>query len=127
MVGPSATGSLNGTPSSTTSAPASAAASTIFSLAASEGSPAVMYATRPSSPLRESSRNLVAIRPAACVSRDAVCCAASDIARKHIHILVAAAREIEDHDFVLAHSRRAANQLRERVRGFERGNDALDA
>ena len=55
--GPSATGSLNGTPSSITSAPASAAASTIFSLASSDGSPAVMYATRPSSPVLESSRN----------------------------------------------------------------------
>src|SRR5580704_7646797 len=42
MTGPSATGSLNGTPSSIMSAPASAAASTILALASSEGSPAVM-------------------------------------------------------------------------------------
>src|SRR5690242_7976291 len=57
MVGPSARGSLKGTPSSITSAPASASAITNFSVASSEGSPAVMYATIPSSPASRKTRN----------------------------------------------------------------------
>src|SRR6267378_1249768 len=50
IVGPSASGSLKGTPSSMTSAPASASARTYFNEASREGSPATMYATMPSSP-----------------------------------------------------------------------------
>src|SRR6266478_2838239 len=62
MVGPSASGSLKGTPSSITSAPASASASTNFSVASSDGSPAVMYATMPSTPELRSSANRLEIR-----------------------------------------------------------------
>src|SRR5688572_20600199 len=43
MVGPSATGSLKGTPSSMMSAPASARASSSAAVSSSEGNPAVMY------------------------------------------------------------------------------------
>ena len=45
MVGPSAIGSENGTPSSMTSAPASASACITGTVASSEGSPAVMNGT----------------------------------------------------------------------------------
>ena len=55
MVGPSARGSLNGIPSSMTSAPASANARTNLCVASSEGSPAVMYAMMPNSPEARSS------------------------------------------------------------------------
>lgn len=55
MVGPSASGSLKGMPSSMTSAPDSARARTNFSVASREGSPAVMKATTPISPEARSS------------------------------------------------------------------------
>src|ERR1700723_2267170 len=127
IVGPSATGSLNGTPNSITSAPASAAASTIFSVAAREGSPAVMYATRPISPASESARKRCAMRPAGFGGATAVCDEAkfSDIARENIHIFIAAAGKIQDYEFVLLHTRRAANQFRQRVRRFQRGNNSF--
>src|SRR5882724_5987301 len=47
ITGPSATGSLNGTPSSITSAPASIAARITARLVARSGSPQVTYATNP--------------------------------------------------------------------------------
>src|SRR5580704_16717918 len=124
ITGPSATGSLNGTPSSITSAPASAAASTIFSVAASDGSPAVMYATRPISPASESARNRCAMRPVGFGAVTAVCDDAkfSDIARENIHILIATSGKIQDYEFVFFHAWRAANQFRQGVRRFQRGN-----
>ena len=51
----------------------------------------------------------------------------SDIAGEDVHILVAAAGEIEDHDFIFFHFGGAVDQLRQRVRGFERGNNSFDA
>src|SRR5580700_294300 len=128
MVGPSATGSLKGTPSSITSAPALAAASTIFSLAASEGSPAVTYATSPISPASASARKRRAIRPAGCTAT-ALCDVAkfSDIARENIHILIAAPRKIQDHQLVLFHPRRAANQFRQGMRRFQRRNNSFQS
>src|SRR6266481_837995 len=113
MVGPSATGSLNGTPSSIISAPASAAARTIFSLASSEGSPAVMKATIPSSPDSESSRKRRGIlvsgrfagRPGECACADFEM-AGSDMAGEGFHVLVAPAGEVEDHNFIFLQFRR---------------------
>src|SRR5260370_17663009 len=51
-----------GTPSSITSAPASASARTYFSVASSDGSPAVIYATMPSSPETRSSAKRLEMR-----------------------------------------------------------------
>src|SRR5260370_369953 len=50
MTGPSASGSENGTPSSTTSAPRRAASTTSRRVSASDGSPAVKYTTSARSP-----------------------------------------------------------------------------
>src|SRR5271170_3407315 len=106
MVGPSATGSLNGTPSSITSAPASAAASTIFPVASSDGSPAVIYATSPSSPASASSRKRRPMRPSdfpasAGTPEVGLGIAASDISRESFHIFVAAAGNIQYDDLIL--------------------------
>src|SRR6266403_2257446 len=68
IVGPSASGSLKGTPSSMTSAPASAIAKTNFSVAANEGSPAVIYATIPISPESRSSAKRRVMRVVRCTS-----------------------------------------------------------
>src|SRR5271170_1364385 len=130
IVGPSATGSLNGTPSSITSAPASAAASTIFSDASSDGSPAVMYATRPSSPASESARKRRPIRPSAlapgvCVAAVDLGMAASGIARESFHVFIAAAGKIQYDDFVLLHFRSPPRQFRNGVRGFQRRNNSF--
>src|SRR5579863_2567927 len=130
MVGPSATGSLNGTPSSITSAPASAAAKTIFSLAASEGSPAVIYATRPISPASASVPKRRGILRADCSARVATedaGMAGSDIARKSFHVFVAASRNVQDHSFVFLHFRSASDQFGNGMRRFERRDNPLDA
>src|SRR5271156_5926612 len=128
MVGPSATGSLNGTPSSITSAPASAAASAIFSVASSDGSPAVMYATRPSWPASASSRKRRPMRPpvfpaSVCAAEVDLGIAASDIAGESVHVFIAAAGKIQYDDLILLHFRSPPRQLRNRVRGFKRGNN----
>src|ERR1700677_741909 len=104
MTGPSATGSLKGTPISMMSAPASAAAATILALASSEGSPAVMYAMSPSSLASASALNLRSILPArfsvagleparalATFSPEDFELGELDIARQDFHVFVAAA------------------------------------
>ena len=61
MVGPSATGSENGNPSSTISAPPWMSACTMPSVASDVGSPAHTYAIRALSPRDRSSENLSGI------------------------------------------------------------------
>src|SRR5487761_1194200 len=123
IVGPSATGSLNGTPNSSTSAPASAAAKAISTAAVSDGSPAVIYATKPISLVRASSSNRLPIR--VCNASFAFV-ASLDIARQNFHILVPAPGNIQNDQLVAPHFWRAPHQLRQCVRRFERGNDALE-
>src|SRR5579859_2097076 len=124
IVGPSATGSLNGTPSSITSAPASAAASTIFSVAASDGSPAVIYATNPISPERASCSKRLPMRVCAVVFAFA---ASSDISRQDLHIFVSAPGNIQNHKLVALHLRSTVHQLRQCVRRFQGGDNSLDS
>src|SRR5574340_1120258 len=52
--------------------------------------------------------------------------AVSDIARESFHIFIAAAGKINDNELVLVHLGRAADELSDGVRGFERGNNAFD-
>src|SRR5271154_286806 len=132
MVGPSANGSLNGTPSSITSAPASANAKTYCSVASSEGSPAVMYATMPSSPLSRScaKRREMRVELAGVFVMQFVSC---DMRQRleqaliGVHVLVAAAGDVQDYQVVFAHFRNARLQSRKRMRRLQRRNNAFGA
>src|SRR4051812_7359048 len=99
MAGPSASGSLDGTPKSMTAAPASASASTNFSVAASDGSPAVMNATRPISLCWRSSakrRAMRVVEGAAGVAEVFMRGGGSENARENLHIFIAASGDIHD-------------------------------
>src|SRR5713226_9214878 len=106
-------GSLKGTPSSMTSAPASASARTNVCVASSDGSPAVMYATMPSSPRDCSSAKRRAMRD---VFATAVIEVRSGSAhpRVGVHVLVAAAGEIHDDEIVFRESGQALDEAGER-------------
>src|SRR5580693_5434886 len=128
MVGPSASGSLNGTPSSMTSAPASASARTNFSVASNDGSPAVMYATMPSSPDSRSSAKRLELR----VELEAATVIIFrqerlEQPRVSVHVLVAAAGQVEDEQAVLAHSGDALDEAGDGVCRFQRRDDAFGA
>src|ERR1700686_4902546 len=101
MVGPSASGSLNGTPSSMTSVPASSSASTNSSVASSEGSPAVMYATIPISPTARSVAKHFSIR-LGCAAEMLIIYYRESLeqARVCVHVLVAAPGQIENDQVV---------------------------
>src|SRR6266404_315695 len=124
MVGPSASGSLNGTPSSITSAPASARARTNLCVASSDGSPAVMYATMPSSPAARSSAKRFEIRVE---FWDALVIAVGRLKQPliRVHVLVAAAGEVEDDQVAGLELRQAFDEARDGVRGFERGDNTF--
>src|SRR5512136_2556017 len=63
MTGPSASGSENGTPSSSTSTPARSSSSAASTVRSREGSPAVRKATKAAFPSARRSSNLAPIRP----------------------------------------------------------------
>src|SRR6266403_2455128 len=124
IVGPSASGSLNGTPSSITSAPASARARTNLCVASSDGSPAVMYATMPSSPAVRSSEKRFEIRVE---FWDAL---VIDVGRLkqpliRVHVLVAAAGEVDDDQVAGLELRQPFDEARDGVRGFERRDNTF--
>src|SRR6516162_3039789 len=126
MVGPSARGSLKGTPSSMMSAPASARARANLCVASSEGSPAVMYATMPSSPSSRSSAKRLEIRVE--LARALVMVFAGlKRAFIRVHVLIAAAGEIEDNEVGWLELRQAFDEAGDGVGGFKRGNDAFGA
>src|SRR6516162_1248174 len=81
IAGPSATGSLNGTPSSITSAPAPIAANTTSLVVCKSGSPQVTYATSPGLCLKVSD---IGSRNRQLLPQDA-------------DVLVPAAADIDDH------------------------------
>src|SRR5271156_319195 len=82
----------------------------------------------PSSPLAESSANRAAIlREDFEVGVVADAARPSDMARKRLHVFVAAPGDIQDHQFIFFHFRRAANQFRQGMRGFERRNNTFYA
>src|SRR6267378_7609490 len=124
IVGPSASGSLNGTPSSITSAPASARARTNLCVASSDGSPAVMYATMPSSPAVRSSAKRFEIRVE---FWDAL---VIDVGRLkqpliRVHVLVAAAGDVDDDQVAGLELRQPFDEARDGVGGFERGDNTF--
>src|SRR5271168_3336761 len=114
-------------PSSMTSVPASARARTNFSVAASEGSPAVMYATIPSSPDSRSAANRLEIRVELEVAKGIVFQQRLEQAGIRVHVFVATARKVEDDQVVGGHFGNAFDQTCNGVRGFERRDDAFDA
>ena len=103
-------GSLNGTPSSITSAPASAAAKTIFSLAVERriargdiGDQAQFAGLGKLAKRRGDSPCGLPRRSAGLAATRDLGMAASDIAREGFHVFVAAAGNIQDDDFVFLH------------------------
>src|SRR5579863_8367316 len=114
-------------PSSMTSAPTSARARTNFSVASREGSPAVMYATMPSSPDSRSAAKRLEIRVELEVARGIVFQQRLEQAGIGVHVFVAAARDVEDYEVVSGHFGSALDEAGNGVRGFERRDDALDA
>src|SRR5258708_36556952 len=105
MVGPSARGSLKGMPSSMTSAPASASARTNFRVASKEGSPAVIYATMPSSPEARSSAKRLEIRVKLGEAAAIACGKRLEKTGISVHVLVAAAGGVENDEVGLGHAR----------------------
>src|SRR5579863_3359509 len=114
-------------PSSMTSAPTSARARTNFSVASREGSPAVMYATMPSSPDSRSAANRLEIRVELEVARGIVFQQRLEQAGIGVHVFVAAAREVEDDQVVSGHFGCALDKPRDRMGRFKSRDDALDA
>ena len=107
ITGPSAIGSENGTPSSITSAPRSTSACISGTVSEGCGSPAVMYGI---SALRFAcAQRLEAARDARHQS------SMPDALGDGVHVLVAAAGEIDQQDRVLRHRRRHLHRLRQRV------------
>src|SRR5580692_756104 len=113
-------------PSSITSAPASAKARTNLCVASSDGSPAVMKATMPSSPAARSSAKRFEMR----VEFWAALVIGVGRLRQPligVHVLVPAAGEVEDDQVAGLELRQALNEAGKSMRGFERGNNAFGA
>src|SRR5580704_9156013 len=108
-----------------TSAPASASASTNFNVASREGSPAVMYATMPSSPDARSSANRLEMRvELELATVIGVWKERLEQAGVSVHVLVATAGEVEDDEAVFTHFGDALDQAGDGVGGFQRGDNA---
>src|SRR5690606_511301 len=123
MVGPSAIGSENGTPSSMMSAPAATHRCRTSRVTARVGNPTVMY-------------GISALRPAA-RSRSKVATMRGFIGTASeldagplghgVHVLVSPAGQIDQDELVGRHLRRDAHGPGDRVRRLQRRDDALDA
>src|SRR5918994_2683971 len=112
ITGPSASGSENGTPSSSRSAPASAHAAPIATVASRSGKPPIRYGIR-------------AARPGAAANAAAMLSVPEAKLGKDLReILVAASGQADHVERVGAHV--ASQRPRERVRGLERRDDALE-
>src|ERR1044072_3252152 len=94
MTGPSAIGSLNGTPSSINVAPDCARLTRSFSVVARSGSPAVMKGMNPFFPSRLRFVNESAMRPKALRPQ---------LFAHGIYVLITATRKIHDQDFIASH------------------------
>src|SRR3990172_9559982 len=86
ITGPSARGSENGTPTSSTSAPARSRRLRISADRARSGSPAVTYVINPVRPAARNSANRRSIRDTGALLQDLL---------HALHVLVAAAREVD--------------------------------
>src|SRR5688572_14693338 len=117
MTGPSASGSENGTPISRTSAPALSRRLMMSADRCRSGSPAVTYVTRPVRPSLRSCVKRSSIRDMSAFPEDLL--HAGDV-------LVAAARQVDEQDRVLRKLLRDLPHVRDRMRRFERGQDAFE-
>src|SRR3990170_2321036 len=111
MTGPSANGSENGTPTSRMSAPPLAIRTRMSRLRSRSGSPAVTYVTKPTRPALRRSRNAASIRDMSLLLKTLL---------HRLHVLVAAAGQVDEEHGVLAHSARDLHDIRNRMRRFER-------
>src|SRR4029453_14161720 len=120
MTGPSASGSENGIPTSSTSAPAWSSPHRISAERNRSGSPAVTYVTRP---VRFSAR----MRSNAAESLDANFGTRLhfQILRHALNIFVASARQIDEDVRIGTERLRERRRIRDGVRRFERGDDAF--
>src|SRR5262245_10347226 len=144
MTGPSAMGSENGTPSSMTSAPPLTKACISGTASAGSGSPAVMKGTSAFLPCCFSASKVAAMRDMSLkaergkggselqqrVSSFRLHPSSLDLdarsLRHRVHVLVPAAGQVDEQDAVFAHARRDPGRVRERVRRFQRRDDALE-
>src|SRR6185312_10292202 len=112
ITGPSARGSLKGTPSSITSAPASMAASPMARVVFKSGSPAVRYATRPGLP-----SNRIGTFGSFEI----------EFAGKNSHVFIAASGEVDYKYFMSPQRRSQPNALGHGMRTFKRRQNSLRA
>src|SRR5688572_17558456 len=118
MTGPSASGSENGTPISSTSAPARSSRVMISAERVRSGSPAVTYVTRPVFPALRSCAKRSSILGTGALLEDLL---------HAVDVLVAAAGQVDDEDGVLRELRRDLHHVRDGVRRLEGRQDALEA
>src|SRR6185503_19190578 len=121
MTGPSASGSENGMPTSSTSAPARSSAYRISAERERSGSPAVTYVTKP---VRFSSR--IRSNVAAILDANFGPFLIVKIARHALHVFVSAARQVHQHLFAFAELLRKRARICHGVRRLERRNNALE-
>src|SRR5581483_8865753 len=121
ITGPSASGSLNGTPSSITSAPASMAASTTSRVVATSGSPQVTYATRDGRFGKFSGM----IKVGGAVSRTAWKIASVEFQGfpQNADIFIASAGNVDNDHVRLLHLRSTTDDLGDSMRRLECRND----
>jgi hypothetical protein len=118
ITGPSAIGSEKGTPSSIRSAPARTSACITGTVAATPGSPAVMNGI---SARRRAARSSEKRDRCDCSQRDSF--APGD----GVHVLVAAAGQVAQHQRILRQVARQLDRLGDRMRGLQRRQDAFGA
>src|SRR5678815_1636406 len=116
MTGPSAIGSLNGTPSSIKVA-CGASVTRSCSVVARLGSPAVMYGTKPFFPSRFRVVKASAMRPTLLRLQSFA---------HGIYVFISASGKIHDYDLVATQRARHLQPMRHRVCRLERGNDPFE-
>src|SRR3954471_20821825 len=124
ITGPSASGSLNGTPSSTRSAPASAYATPTATEASTSGKPPIRYgisAARPGAALKAAAMRAEPVSPAA-VTRRPPSSLAAQLGQHFLQVLVAAPGQA--HEVELARLARG-QQPGDRLGGLERRDNPL--
>src|SRR5689334_11337342 len=116
MTGPSAIGSLNGTPSSINVAPACDSAMSSRSVVARSGSPAVMNGMRPFFPCCFKAAKTSAMRPKLLRLQNFA---------HGIYVLVTTSGKVHDYHLIALHLARRFQRVRNCVCGLERRNDSL--
>src|ERR1051326_4875189 len=117
MTGPSAIGSLNGTPSSISVAPAFDNAISSCSVVARSGSPAVINGMRPFFPCCFKLAKTSAMRPKLLRLQNFA---------YGIYVLVSASGKVHDYYLIALHLARDFHRVRHGVRRLECGNDSFE-